>query len=324
VVIPTYNRRAQLARVLEALAAQQPGTGDFEVIVVSDGSTDGTDEYLRSSAPPLPVTALSQTNAGPAAARNRGVEAARGELILFIDDDVVADPHLVASHVRAHERLGAGWAVLGPMLEPPDERLSRWIRWEQAMLDKQYAAMLAGEWSATPRQFYTGNASLARSIVVDAGGFDTAFRRAEDVEFAYRVAHTGVKFTFEPECRSYHYAHRSFGSWLANARAYGQNDVIFGRDRGEQWLLGQVAKEFHEKNPLVRALTRVALVAPFVEPLAERTLNVVSAVADKVHLDSVSRQALSGIYNTAYYRGVAKELGGRETFLKLLAYVGKG
>ena len=77
VVIPTFNRRDQLERTLAGLAAQTGLEHEFEVIVVSDGSTDGTDEWLRSGATPLPVSACYQSNAGPAAARNRGVAAAQ-------------------------------------------------------------------------------------------------------------------------------------------------------------------------------------------------------------------------------------------------------
>ena len=77
VVIPTYDRLPRLGRVLAGLAAQDLD-GSFEVVVVDDGSTDGTDEYLRSGAPPLPVVASTQENQGPGAARNRGVDLAAG------------------------------------------------------------------------------------------------------------------------------------------------------------------------------------------------------------------------------------------------------
>ena len=95
VVVPTYNRCDRLHRVLTALAAQTFPRTSFEVIVVSDGSTDGTDEYLRSDRPPLQLVAVMQPNRGPGPARNAGVERARGRLILFVDDDVVAAPDLV-------------------------------------------------------------------------------------------------------------------------------------------------------------------------------------------------------------------------------------
>src|SRR6185436_8232798 len=89
VVIPTFNRRRQLEATLEGLAAQTDLPVAVEVIVVSDGSTDGTDEWLRSGATPLPVVACYQPNSGPAAARNHGIATAEGRLVVFLDDDVV-------------------------------------------------------------------------------------------------------------------------------------------------------------------------------------------------------------------------------------------
>ncbi len=187
VVIPTFNRRQRLHRVLAGLAAQT-FDGDVETVVVSDGSTDGTDAYLASGATPLPVVSATQENQGPAVARNHGVELATGDLVVFIDDDVVPDRGLISAHVAAHARLGDDVVVIGPMLDPPDHRMSMWIQWEQSMLAKQYTAMTRGDFEPTARQFYTGNASVLRRHVVDVGGFDSSFRRAEDVELAYRLA----------------------------------------------------------------------------------------------------------------------------------------
>ena len=161
---------------------------------MDDGSTDGADG-MRSGAPPLPVVASTQENQGPGAARNRGVDLASGEIVVFLDDDVIPDPGLVSAHVRAHERCGDQTVVIGPMRNPPDHQMSPWIRWEQAMLAKQYDAMEAGHYDATARQFFTGNASLRREHVLAAGGFDPARRRAEDIELAYRLD-TGVS----PSC----------------------------------------------------------------------------------------------------------------------------
>ena len=198
VVVPTYDRLPRLRRVLAGLAAQDLDR-PFEVVVVDDGSTDGTDAYLHSGAPPLPIVASTQENRGPGAARNRGVDLATGEIVVFLDDDVIPDPGLVRAHIRSHERHGGKTVVIGPMRNPPDHRMSPWIRWEQAMLAKQYDAMEAGHYDATARQFFTGNASLRREHLLAAGGFDPTLRRAEDVELAYRLADAGLTFVHEPD-----------------------------------------------------------------------------------------------------------------------------
>ena len=201
---------------------------------MSDGSTDGTDQYLRSGETPLDVTVLTQTNAGPAVARNAGLLASKGSVVLFVDDDVVPAPDLVEQHLLAHESSAEEIVVIGPMLTPSDAALSPWVEWEQHQLYKQYEAIRKGWYTCTFRQFYTGNASVPRQRVIDVGMFDSQFRRAEDVESAFRLHQSGVAFRFVPEARGYHYAERSFESWLATAHEYGRNDIVFIRS-GHEW-----------------------------------------------------------------------------------------
>ncbi len=209
IVIPTYNRIARLKQVIAAIERQTYPLENMEVIVVSDGCADGTDEYLTNIETPLNLRFLVQQNSGPAAARNNGFRSARGEDVLFIDDDVVPSPQLVAEHMRLHAAR-PGLVVVGPMIAPPDFVHSPWVAWEQAMLEKQYAAMRRGDWAPTARQFYTGNTSLPRQMLINSGGFDERFRRAEDIELAYRLEKLGVEFFFSMEAVGYHYAERSF------------------------------------------------------------------------------------------------------------------
>src|SRR5258708_5322521 len=103
VVIPAYKRVARVERALGALAHQTQDRDAFEVIVVSDGSTDGTLDYLEHAHLPFNLAFATQENAGPAAARNRGLTLAKGSLVVFVDDDIVAGPRLIEEHVRTHE-----------------------------------------------------------------------------------------------------------------------------------------------------------------------------------------------------------------------------
>lgn len=309
VVIPTYDRLPQLKRTLAGLADQVGIDRELEVVVVSDGSTDGTDEWLGSDATPLPVVACFQANSGPAVARNRGIAAARGRLVLFLDDDVVPMPDVVSVHLARH---GASddLVVVGRMDTPDDVRLSPWVGWEQRMLYKQYDAMLRGDWEATPRQFYTGNASLVRRHVEAVGGFDAAFRRAEDVELAYRLADAGLEFVFAPDAVVLHYAERSFGAWRSNASSYGRNDVIFARDHGRAWLLDAVSSEFHGRHRFVQALTTMSLRQPRFGRIVTAAMTSVARAAGRGGLSRATGAALSAVYNLEYYRGMAEELGG--------------
>ncbi len=313
IVIPTYNRWSQLQSVLKALAHQTVPQREFEVIVVSDGSTDGTDEELEAGRSPIPVVFIRQTNQGPAVARNTAVEQATGDLVLFIDDDVVAEPECVSAHLRAHERAELPTVVIGPLLTPDQDTLEPWVLWEQRMLEKQYRAMARGDWHPTARQFYTGNASLGRQCFIESGGFDPSFRRGEDVELAYRLKDRGLHFAFEFEARAFHHAMRSYNSWLSNATSYGRNDAIMWRDRGQDWLLPTIRAEFRGRNALTRAYTMQCLRFPRFGGWSSRAIETIARRSER--FDVIGQPALSAVYSLAYYRGVVEELGGLDAFM---------
>src|SRR4051795_10521435 len=98
VVIPTFERRDIVVRNVQALEGQ--ALRDFEVVVVVDGSTDDTTGALEALDPSFPLTVLEQPNRGRGEACNTGAAAARGELLLILDDDMEADPALLAEHDR--------------------------------------------------------------------------------------------------------------------------------------------------------------------------------------------------------------------------------
>ncbi|MCP4427755.1 MAG: glycosyltransferase family 2 protein [Chloroflexi bacterium] len=313
VILPTYNRLPQLKQVLNGLEKQTYPLSKFEVVVVSDGSGDGTNEFLQMADTPLQLVSVMQVNQGVAVARNEGVAHAQGDLVLFIDDDVVPTPQLIVEHLRLHDANTDDIVVLGPMLTPLDSTLSPWTQWEQDMLVKQYEAMTAGEWEPTARQFYTGNSSLARRLILDCGGFDPAFRRAEDVELAYRLDDRGIRFLFNERAVGYHYVARSFGSWMATPYAYGRNDVIFSVQKGQDWLLPTIFREYETRHKFIKALVWLCLDRPLLSKMLIMMLRVATWLAP-----SLSRMAFSGIFNLRYYQGMADELNGRSAFYEAL------
>ena len=311
VVLPTYNRLPILKRVISALEDQTVSKDSFEVIIISDGATDGTNEYLNALQTPFHLKTVVQANQGVAAARNKGINTAVGEFILFIDDDVVPSGRLIEEHISLHQAQGDSIVVIGPMLTPDDFEMAPWVVWEQEMLYKQYEDMRLGRWQPTARQFYTGNSSLARKHLLKVGGFDTQFRRAEDVELAYRLTEFGVQFVFAPQAVGYHYADRSFQSWISTPYAYGRNDVFFTQQKGQDWLLPAVFREFHSRHTFVRQFVRAFLGRPLLSKIAVNILRT----AVRLSPTRLSRAAYSGIFSLRYYQGVADELGGRSIFL---------
>ncbi|MBI2761108.1 MAG: glycosyltransferase family 2 protein [Chloroflexi bacterium] len=231
VIVPTYNRRERLARLLAGLDRAHEAGARFETVVVVDGAVDGTADLLAATRTAYPLLVHTQPNAGPAAARNRALAAASGDVVLFLDDDVVPSEDLIERHLSVH-RSDTSAVVIGAMVAPPGCRMPPWLSWEAAMLQKQYAAMIAGHFAPTPRQFYTANASVRRDHALSAGGFDESFRRAEDVEFAYRLADRGLRFYFEPRAIVVHEPDRTLRQWLKVAYEYGRYDVALERDHG--------------------------------------------------------------------------------------------
>lgn len=211
VVMPTFNRADILARCLQHLAQQTLGCERFEVIVVDDGSSDHTQAVLDAAPAGLRLTRLRQPNLGPAAARNRGLQAARGHWVLFLNDDALLVPEALQIHLDEHARRGPNDAVLGyfpmhPDFTPP----TRPVGWcmEHTTLVFDYPNMQPGRphgW----QHFYTCNISLARELVLAVGGFDEGFVRmgAEDIEIGVRLDRQGCRVFFRPDCVGHH-AHR--------------------------------------------------------------------------------------------------------------------
>jgi GT2 family glycosyltransferase len=295
--------------VIKALEQQAYPSEAYEVIIISDGSTDGTEAYLEALRSTMRLRWFQQANRGPAAARNAGVQEADGELIIFIDDDVVPEPRLLGEHARSHHEAGRDVAVVGPMLTPEGFEMAPWVRWEQEMLMKQYRAVLRGDWPATARQFHTGNASLRRSHILAVGGFDEGFRRAEDMELAYRLANRGLGFVFNMQAVGMHFAERSFRAWLDIAHTYGRNDVIFARDLNQKWLLSALHQEFRDRHFLTRSLVRVCRGRSRVTGIASAALRLAADAATLLQASEVERFAYSGLFNLQYYDGLLNELG---------------
>jgi GT2 family glycosyltransferase len=310
VVVPTFNRRASLRRLLDALAEQTYPPTSFEVVVADDGSTDGTVELLRSLAPPYPLRVLEQPHHGPAVARNLAVEHAQGALIVFVDDGVVPLPELIAAHVAAHQA-EPNLVVIGPMSPPGNWPRPVWVRWEEEKLQVQYRALMAGKYACTPRQFYTANASLSRARFLEAGGFDPRFRRAEDVELGYRLRNHGARFVFNPRADVLHYASRSFESWCRTPYQYGYYDLVMHCDKGHV-ALSLATRELHGRNPVNRVLARLCVGRPLMVRGAVPALAGVMRAAECLRAYRPGSLALSGIFNLLYWQGVCDGLGGAE------------
>jgi glycosyltransferase involved in cell wall biosynthesis len=308
IVLPTYNRRPRLARVLAGLDRQSADPRDFEVIIVDDGSSDDTQEWLgKNQERRYGVRSLRQANSGPARARNAGVAAAGGEILLFIDDDVEPTPDLVSEHLRSHDAEG-DVVVIGP-LASLEHYAQPWVAWEQAKVEAQYTAMLRGDWECSFRQFWTGNASVAKHHVEAVGGFDPSFLRAEDVELGRRLHERGLRFRFNPVARGLHHAERSLDAWKRMHKSYGALEVqIFG-GLGEQELVEVLAGNFSRIHSLSRFLVSRGVEHPRRHAAMVAVLSAWLRVSERANLDLLADQVCGALANLIYWKASAEALG---------------
>jgi glycosyltransferase involved in cell wall biosynthesis len=194
VVMPTRNRCALLQRSLEALGRQRD-CGAFELVVVDDGSTDATAQTLSAVRLPAAVQlrSLRQEHAGPAAARNRGLLACRGDVVAFTDDDCIVADDWVAQ-VEAAFTNGDATGFGGRLVSLPATTLvGRYLDWS-APLEMPPAA--AGEVSYVN----TANCAFTRSALLCIGGFDESFLRpgGEEVDLCRRLRAAGFSLAAAP------------------------------------------------------------------------------------------------------------------------------
>jgi Glycosyltransferase like family 2 len=203
VVIPTRDRRATLMETLDALDAQELAPGEAEVVVVDNGSSDGTVAALRQRDPgPFGLRVLAEPKPGPAAARNRGWEATRAPLVLFLGDDMIpATPTLLSGHL-AHD----GAAVLGRVVWRPDRPITPFMHWlEHGGPQFPFDTLQAGP--VEPAKYlFTSNVSVPRADLEAVGGFDERFPFAavEDAELGVRLQQHGTRLTYDPALLVHH------------------------------------------------------------------------------------------------------------------------
>ncbi|HEY2475232.1 MAG TPA: glycosyltransferase, partial [Candidatus Cybelea sp.] len=197
VVIPTYNRLDTLSLVLPTLLAQDLPAAQYELLVCDSSSTDGTDAYVREIAAAHPnVRYLPAAYSGRAAARNAGIAAALGEIVLFNDADIFASPNLLSVHRDRHLQR-SGIAVVGLEVQARDYKEYEYKR------DHPKAR---GHLHPPSRKklswlyFLTGNASVRRPDLLRAGCFDESFTGYghEDLELGYRLQGLGIEICYEP------------------------------------------------------------------------------------------------------------------------------
>jgi peptidoglycan/xylan/chitin deacetylase (PgdA/CDA1 family)/glycosyltransferase involved in cell wall biosynthesis len=315
VVIATYNRRAALARLLDDLSRQDLPPQDAEIVVVVDGSTDGTVEMLRGVESPFALRVLVQENAGQAAARNAGWQAASAPVVLFLDDDLECAPGLLTRHLEVH-RGGPGRVAMGRVamaLEGPRslayDLLERQLwDWAQRLSDDPRPRWPEDACVAT-------NCSVARSLLEAVQGFDPAFYRAlEDWELGLRLWKAGAEFVYACEAMVTQRYDKTARAALHEERWYGRAEILLARKHPECVHRVTVARSMDLpwlRRVLLRMLARVPA-------LSFMVLGLPVALAERSSLGTGLRSIGSRLFalwaQAERLRAAAGESGGWSAF----------
>jgi glycosyltransferase involved in cell wall biosynthesis len=208
IVVPTYNRLKLLTAAVESLRRQTYASDCYEILIISDGATDGTDEAFAQplEAPRTRLLRQEVEGFGLSAARNYGIREGEGRLVMFFDDDMVAHEQMVEMHIVAHSQVGDEVAVRGRVFPSPE------------LPETPFCQIVLGDicrlYEENPDQgrfidFHNAvswQTSYHRETIAGVGGYDETFRVYgwEDIEFSYRWSQAGLRFYYDPRPISYH------------------------------------------------------------------------------------------------------------------------
>jgi GT2 family glycosyltransferase len=231
VVVPTYQRPELLRRCLRSLRGQDLPEDLFQVVVIDDGSGDATTQVLEDQALEWPqLEWRSQpTNKGPAAARNLGLASAAGDLILFVDDDIVAPPDLLSKHLHLHQPPDPRRGVVGRVEWHPELEVTPFMRWlDTTDLQFKFATMEEGQLERPWEAFYTCNLSLPAPILEEVGGFDERFPYPafEDTDLGLRLSRRGFRLEYRSSVLAWHARAVSLDEFSRRMRKVGESATL--------------------------------------------------------------------------------------------------
>lgn len=325
IVVPTYNRRDLAVRCVQALAAAER-PWPCELIVVIDGSRDGTREALSALTLPLPVRIVAQDNTGAAGARNHGAALATGEYLLFLDDDMIADPEILVEHAGILDGADADATVGHIPMHPDSPRtvlskgLERWADERRTRLRRTGGELMLDD-------LITGQLAVRASVFRELGGFDEDFTAGgsfggEDTDFLYRLLDDGARVRFAPDAISYQFYVVTPTSYLRQWKQAGRADALLSRKHPG---LGDLLREQHRGRTTWGRIARAA--ARAASRLPTRVTDVarqrVLARAEAGHTDEFTVAAFAAMRDSYYWSGAQRGGGlrpGARPGLRILAY----
>jgi glycosyltransferase involved in cell wall biosynthesis len=262
IVIPTHNRCTILGKTLDALCDQSEAEQLQEVIVVSDGSTDNTAGVVDEFRKRLPIKFLQLPKGNVSRTRNAGLHLAQGEVVVFLDDDIVACREFVAEHANFHRTFPEPEnALLGYVTWSSDFRITPFMRWYGEYGGMASYSLIRSTGPIDHSFLVTANVSFKREFALRVGGFNPNLTVHEDYEFGDRLATLGMKLYFRRAAVGYHYHAYTFEQACERCRRYSQNRAPFFETNAGRAML---KKESSRTRRLKEAVAKVpaAMLSP--------------------------------------------------------------
>jgi glycosyltransferase involved in cell wall biosynthesis len=230
IIVPTYNRPAQLKSCLQSLSQLDYPNDRYEVIVVDDGSEEPPDGVVSAFLEKININLFTQRNLGPASARNKGAAHAKGTFLAFTDDDCLPAPDWIkkiADRFKNTPDHLIGGLIVNALPDNPYSTAS------QLLIDYLYSYYNADHNRA--RFFTSNNIAVSSELFRAVGGFNTVFTRSagEDRAFCYSWLHHGYKASYAPEAVIYHFNVQSFRAFWRQHFHYGRGAYSFHRARSK-------------------------------------------------------------------------------------------
>jgi glycosyltransferase involved in cell wall biosynthesis len=230
VIVCTYNRADYLCKVLASLSNQTLSKSDFEIVLIDDGSSDHTRDIVESFQRNLPINYFYQNNAGLASAKNHGIYASQGEILLFLDDDDVAAPSLLGEHIETHRLYSdSNYAALHYTAWSDDLIVTPLMHFitEIGFFLFAYPNIKHGD-ILDYTYFWGGRSSCKRSFLIDHGVFNPVFHfGCEDIELGYRLSQHGLKVVYNAKAVSRMIRPIMFDDFCRRLIKQGRSQYIF-------------------------------------------------------------------------------------------------
>jgi GT2 family glycosyltransferase len=230
IIIPSYNRKNELEQLLTALTGQTLPSGSFEVIVIDDGSDDGTREWLagRASGFGFSFSWFAQEHQGPGAARNLGMRHAAGDVFAFIDTDCIPQPDWLEQLIKPFAAGGVGAVGGREIINERDPLLMRCFHY--IMTAPLTTGGMRGKEGKRLARFYprTFNMAISRKAYEATGGFRKMYH-AEDIELSFRIRQAGFELLYEGCAQVYHRRRSTVAQYTRQLFNMGKARVILAR-----------------------------------------------------------------------------------------------